>query len=311
MRFVAEGERHVASDQAQHALSTLVQSVLTQLHEQGIHDTPLAKEWDAIIEADADETAFCLAAARLGLDPYAVSDEDAARIVRIGEALEESVLDDFLDAVDPARIEDSLRWVERATQRVRTSNAPPQAFAELRAPYEPTEEDVFAARPWEAGYRQARRLRDRLARPVTERFDPDVFVGVGRTPPDPTITGLGGWSAAHSGVVILGNQLRKPSRRFAQARALWHFVHEPDRPRFLIVPAVTDRHRTERAFAAELLAPAEGIAALLAARHVLVEADHAVVDEDQLTGLAQHFAASSWVIRHQIENQLAIPVLDL
>lgn len=302
VRFAADGETDVTSEQTQRALSSLVQLVLTRLHEEGIRDTPLAKEWAAIVEADADEAAFCKAAARLGVDPYRVSEKTADRILLVAESLEPPVLDDFLDAVNPAMIDSALRWVTRATERVeRASGGHPLALATLSAPVAQADEVAFDTQPWETGYRQARQVRAHIGLPPTGSFDPSQHVEVAHlTTPDPNLIGLGGWSPERVGVVILGKPLYKPSRRFAQARALWHLVHEPDRPRFLIVPAVTERHRTERAFAAELLAPAEGIATLL-------DANQTLVDEDQTEAISRHFGASTWLVRHQIENQLGIP----
>jgi hypothetical protein len=172
VRFIADGELDIPSEQAQHALRLLVQSVLTRLQEHGIHDTPLAKEWRAIVEADPDETAFCVAAARLGIDPYTASPEESDQIIHAGERLEEPVLGDFLDAIDPARIADSLSWVERVTKRIRRSATPTQTIPQLPRPHDGIGEGVSSTRPWEAGYRQAQALREQLGMPVTEAFVP-------------------------------------------------------------------------------------------------------------------------------------------
>ncbi|WP_371779714.1 ImmA/IrrE family metallo-endopeptidase [Streptosporangium subroseum] len=88
------------------------------------------------------------------------------------------------------------------------------------------------------------------------------------------------------------------SRRFTLSRALWHYLWEPE-PIFLVTTAYTDRQKVERAFAAELLAPAEGISELLG------NAPERAVPDD-LEGIADHFQVSPMVIKHQLENRLLV-----
>jgi len=78
------------------------------------------------------------------------------------------------------------------------------------------------------------------------------------------------------------------------SRALWHILAEDD-PIFLVTASYTDRQKVERAFAAELLAPAHGIEQRLASE---------IFVEDDLEELADHFGVSVKVVEHQLHNQL-------
>jgi Zn-dependent peptidase ImmA (M78 family) len=80
------------------------------------------------------------------------------------------------------------------------------------------------------------------------------------------------------------------------SRALWHCIWD-DSALFMVTSAHTYRQRIERAFAAELLAPAEGIAELLKSRP-----DSAT--QDEIETIARRFGVSSMVIDHQVRNRL-------
>jgi Zn-dependent peptidase ImmA (M78 family) len=74
------------------------------------------------------------------------------------------------------------------------------------------------------------------------------------------LQGLGGKSERHAPTLVLGASARlDTTKRFAAARALWHFAAQPEREGFLLTPTRTDVGRIERAFAAELLASATGL----------------------------------------------------
>jgi Zn-dependent peptidase ImmA (M78 family) len=77
---------------------------------------------------------------------------------------------------------------------------------------------------------------------------------------------------------------------------MWHFVWEPGHY-FVVTGAYTDRLKTERAFAAELLAPAAGIAERLGV-------DPRYATEEDLEEVAGHYGVQPLLISHQVRNQL-------
>lgn len=303
VRFLGYGDAQLPSPSVQASLQQLVESVLTRLAEQGVSDTPLAKEWEAIRNANAEEAAFCHAAARLGCDPYSVSADQAAWIVRAGGELEPPLLDDFLNTVTPTHLAADLDWVHHASRHLREEPSVPATSAAQLAGLTPDRTAGHAHEaPWIAGYRQAQRVREHLAVPPAAPFPVEQHVNATSQPcSDARVTGLAGRTDDGSDTLVLGRQLHVASQRFAQARALWHLTYEPRGWRFLLGPIATDRHRTARAFAAELLAPAEGI------RAQLDDADD-LVSGEELASISQHFKTSEWMIAHQIENQLGLAV---
>jgi IrrE N-terminal-like domain len=108
---------------------------------------------------------------------------------------------------------------------------------------------------------------------------------------------------SHGGAVLIASDgLHPTAKRFAIARGLWHFGSAPS-SRFLLTAAHTDRQKVERAFAAELLAPATGVARF-------VNGYEGYLYLDELEPIADHFLVSPQVIRHQVENQLNLEVVS-
>lgn len=121
------------------------------------------------------------------------------------------------------------------------------------------------------------------------------------TTPGPAFQGLGAQSQKGIAAVILSGELRVASARFAEARALWHFMFRADEGPFLLTWAHGQTQRAERAFAAELLAPAAGLLEQL-------DRKPTIVSVDETEALADHFRVSPMVVEHQLENQLGATV---
>src|SRR5215470_2627112 len=295
IRYLSRGYRFVASAAVTYVLSGLVESVIERLRDQGVTDVPLMDEWDAIQQADDDETQFCLAAARLGLDPYADNDLPEYGLIEAGHELSGSLLDDFLDAVDPKRLDAGLNWVTSARSVVTESVGGRDSLLPVRDTVRAP--DVSRNRPpWQIGWLQARRVREELGLAPTDPIEPAQYVThLTRPSEDRRLQALGGTGLGNRNpTVVFGDSSNERARRFTLSRALWHFLAEDD-PVFLVTASYTHRQRVERAFAAELLAPAEGIEQRLVSE---------VPVEDDLEELADHFGVSVKVVEHQLRNQL-------
>jgi hypothetical protein len=302
VRFLSSGERWVASAEVQRELSVMISAVLTRLAEQGVGSTALEKEWDAIGTTDEEEASFCRAAARLGLDPYSDGERYGAAIIQASEFLSGDLLTDFLDSVDPDRIEQALQWVGSARSRIQRPPAAPAgdgaAFRKLRTAA-PRTRNRDRGPAWHRGWEDARFVRDQRHADVSGRFEIERFISrTVRSGGDPDLLALGSGTGAYP-VAVLGHRRPAQSARFTMARALWRCIWD-DAPVFAVTSAYTYRQAVERAFAAELLAPAEGIARLLDS---LPEA----ASDEELEQIAEHFAVSPVVIEHQVTNQLLTP----
>ncbi|GII58619.1 hypothetical protein Pth03_70080 [Planotetraspora thailandica] len=295
IRFLSRGEALVGRESVERELAGLISAVLTRLAERGITDTPLHKEWEAIQQADEEEAEFCLAAARLGLDPYAEAEPYEQLILQAADELQGHLLGDFLDAVEPARMGDALEWIRAARSEISRSRGA-GAAVELRheiGPLQPASGD----RSWEKGWSQARAVRRTLGLSGGEVFVLSPYIStVDRTPVDRGLQAVAGAVEGSGPLAVIDPGRPAGSRRFTLSRALWHYLWEPEAV-FLVTNAYTDRQKVERAFAAELLAPAAGISELLG------DAPESAVQDD-MEQIADHFRVSPMVIKHQLENQL-------
>jgi hypothetical protein len=283
-------------------LARVVSSVLTRLAEQGVSETPLEREWASILQTDEDEAEYCRSAARLGLDPYSMPEEYGDTILRAAEILPGELFGDFVDAAGPELMGDSLEWVARQSAEIEslhTTGKPGSRAAQDigRLREQLSRSAVPHQQPWRLGWEQARRLRDVSQVGPLDMFDVKRYISSGVSPsPDGSLHVLGGLNGRGAAVAVLGRRSRPSGERFALARSMWHFIWE-DGTYFLVTGAYTDRLKTERAFAAELLAPAAGIAEKLGVD------PHSATEED-LEDVAQHFGVQPVLVSHQVRNQL-------
>ncbi|MEU8271360.1 hypothetical protein AB0B89_29895 [Sphaerisporangium sp. NPDC049002] len=295
IRFLARGEAFVERESVEQEFARLISAVLTRLAEKGITDTALEKEWAEIQRTEPEEAEFCVAAARLGLDPYAEAAPYERLIVRAADELPGKLLGDFLDAVEPALMNDALEWIRAARSDIREGK---QATAanDLRLRLRPPRVSP-GDRSWEKGWSQAQAVRQALGLSGREVFGLAPYIStIDRPAADRGLQAVGGAAEGSGPLVVMRPGPPVGSQRFTLSRALWHYLWEPE-PIFLVTTAYTDRQKVERAFAAELLAPAAGISELLG------DAPEAAVQDD-LEVVAEHFQVSPMVIKHQLDNQL-------
>lgn len=291
-RFLTQGEGWTTKDALRETLSGFVESVLTRLREAGVKRTPLDEEWEELRALDPEEVAFCEAAARLGLDAGAVPQSVADVILEADRVLEESLLEDFLRAAKPELLGEDLEWIANSAEIIRSWDSARQRLAgvDLRV----------SGQPWHQGMTVAQRLRLVLGAKPTDQLNPEDFVAVlTDTLRDRGLEGLGGLSSVDQPVLVLGSDRTSQSMRFAAARSLMRFIGGGQR--FLITSAYGPVQKRERAFAAELLAPASGIRELLGP-------DAEFVRDLDVARLSDHFDVSELVVTHQVENNLGIPM---
>jgi hypothetical protein len=302
IRFLTSGSLSVDTTPLMHRLGGVVESVLQRLVEQGVGETPLSNEWATIQDTDDEEADFCLAAARLGLDPYSEAAKYEQDILKTAHELEDrDLLRDFLDVVDPDKIAPNLAWVSVAMSEInKLPSRPGRDVAELRAVARSSTVDDYR-QPWEVGWEQARRIRQAAGLRPDQTFEIErLITNIIRPTSSPGLQALGGVRGGASPLIALSHRPSEQSKRFTLARAMWHVLWE-EPTTFLITSAHTDRQKVERAFAAELLAPAEGIWARLVDDSV-----HSGLEEPSLEELANYFRVSTALVQHQIENQVLL-----
>ncbi|WP_146252196.1 ImmA/IrrE family metallo-endopeptidase [Streptomyces carminius] len=298
IRYIGAGDCSVDSQDLRTELARFVDSVIVRLEECGVRGTALQNEWESITGADPEEEQYCRAAARLGLDPYSEAAKHESEILRVAEEVPEALLGDFMDAVDISRTPESLDWISRCMRAVDVSASEPLAdVRSIRSALTARRASVSPFKPWESGWAQARAARGAASLGPLQRFSPGDYFEVSEIPsPEDRIQAFGKNSGQGGKLIVGAPQGNARTRNFLLGRALWHSVAEPEN-RFLVTNSYTDRQKTERAFAAELLAPASGIAELL-------KKDPWAASLDDIDEVAEHFQVSSVLIKHQIENQL-------
>ncbi|HUY51931.1 MAG TPA: hypothetical protein VMV92_40565 [Streptosporangiaceae bacterium] len=299
--FASGGGALVRAEEAKQGLVRLVDNVLDRLAEEGLPKTRLAEEWTAVAKADHDEQEFCSMVARLGLDPYSVNDQTAADVIAIASRLPGELVEDFFDTADASALIEAAEWTRRATAIAERASS--KASLSLQPLYDAVashveEPAVEIERPWETGYAMARRVRHELGVSNTDRFDTTPWVGVSDTSaPSNGIQGLTTVRQGRCGLVLGDLRLGRSANSFGKARALGRVLARPQQHSFVLSAARGHDERVARAFAAELLAPAEGIRQSLD-----VMGKH---DDVALEAVARYFRVSPLLVRYQYDNQIA------
>lgn len=291
LEFVAAGEARVDRREAEDALRDLVERVCGRLAASNIHDSWLQREWNAVqgSEGDADQAAFCRAAAWLGLDPFDIDDAIGQKIQTVARALPAELLEDAFRASRESDLCAMRDWIERQF-RDKPSCKPTVPFRSLGLPTA----RVAGTRPWEVGYHLARSLRAAVPEvadvptPLEPLFGGRLPLVTVRDAPQ-TFDGL---ALFNDGFECRTAKVRPDSQRFLVARALFSYIHL-DQPSSLLTMAKTTRQSEGRAFAAELLAPAAFLRDRL---------DSAWTTQDQMADVANELGVSAYVVEHQVRN---------
>lgn len=302
LRYVSRGDNWLPADEVFRAFSNLIQDVVFHLEEAGIRDTPLQREWSATWQLDSDEIDFCAASARLGLDPFSEGLDLADELEAVVNRLPADIVGDFLDAAPADRLAQEAQWVEKALTSAASLGPPSPTFGLAlveKVLHRSSSEGITF--PYRQGYSAARELRERLQLADTDHVPDEMPVRrVMADEATTTFVGTGSRSIWDSVNLVMGHASGRQSQRFASARAMWHAAEPRGAREFLLTKSRSARQRAGRAFAAELLAPAEGIRQRLSG-------DISYVDSEEIEEVAEHFDVSAMVIDHQIRNQLLLP----
>ena len=306
--FMNHGMKWLPRVEAEELLGGFVQSVVDRLNGENLAGTEIQLDWERVQVSmfDKDERSFCEAAGALGVDPYAVSDADAAFIESAGDLFEGEALIEFLaaargmsdvtsDSYQDMR-QDLVNWISR----LRSSSG--SRLPELQAIAKQISVDISNSTsqlPWQRGYFAARKFREAIGldecddvsfRTIAKKLGGDDF--------ERKQGPRGVYAVIDCGEDNTYIHLRergskeweRAAETFAFARALGHAVCFPNDS----LSTVNSLHRAERqavgrAFAAEFVAPENRV----------LNMHHDGYDVDEIAGL---LSVSSMVIEHQIRN---------
>lgn len=298
-RFLEDGSAVISEQAFVAAVHELVSAVAERLGTAG--DELLASSVVRLLTGP-EEAPIRRGLAALGLDPDAdLGDDPALRdalavaLPSLPEPLQRDILDGF--ALDDLGTE--VRWVHDLLRQARAvGTGEGRAFSMPRVARE-------HPLPHIAGYQRARAARRHmhleprgpltdLPHHIGETFGAVQELELERRPA--RVGALVTYSGDRSGVVVGSKTGSVQARRFRLARALHHWLYAPGAAQGrLLTQSHSWNQRASRAFAAEFLAPAEGIRERLDAA--------AGVDADvDLRSLAAEFMVSEQVIQFQAVN---------
>ncbi len=291
LRFQGSEEFWVDSAELRKAFSGLVDMVIRRLDTEKVFGSHLVEEWKRLAALDQDEATFCEIAARLGLDPFSEGIDIAESIEEAFSLLEPDVMGDFFDAVATSSFKNDAEWVGETLVAIRADGvvSNDDQFAVVASSINEERVRHPNSSPSEVGYAGARKARERLEVAAGERVG-DIPGRVVSAQPNTTFAGAGLVLSGHSPLTAIPRDAPPNRLRFTSARALWH-GSIPKGGAFLLSKSSAVMQQAGRAFAAEFLAPAEGL-------ELLVEK----FGPDGLEELAGHYGVSTWVIDYQIRN---------
>ncbi len=302
VRFVTSGRAVVELRAFEAELVRLVEATLERLAQEGLTETFLHGEWQAIRNVDRDERDFCRAAAQLGLEGFAISADDAQALLDAAGRLPAGMGDEFFSVATPAKLSAQTAAICDAVARISGTEVELPALVALKAAVPPLESRET---PWKSGYELANHVRDRLqlnGSPISTLGQLREVLGIAAE----------SWAAAQApfrddctfvDALVAVNKAKSPgfliekrredSRMFAFCRALCEYLALAPGTSGLISETRSQRQQLNRAFAAEFLAPAESLRQKITGR---------TISEESVDEIAAEYGTSPFVIRHQLEN---------
>ena len=279
----------------------VVDSVLQQLNRAGVIGSPLQLEWERLQSLDSEEQMFCRMAANLGLDPFSEGVELERSISEAFSQLPTELIDEFASAVRADTLAESTLWVTDRIEELKSSPPAPPTLISLDAITTSVHSAKLATSPpWMQGYEAAKRVRQAVGMSPIDPVDslPVAIIEPVKTTHLRELEAVGRRVGNEGLAIATGRPMRKETERFQAARVLALVAQEQQFEGYaLSTSGHTPAQRASRAFAAELLAPADGIESYIGFAPTLD--DDVAIEE-----CAAHFGVSLLVIAHQLENQL-------
>ncbi|AFM23637.1 hypothetical protein [Desulfomonile tiedjei] len=284
--------------------SSLITAVVGRLENYEITDTLMQQDWEAIQSADPEEKKFCRCAGSLGLDPYSLDENQQQEIEKAADRLPEEMLTEFFRAARRTELIADAEEIRDAFSRAQSNEEDLTSLRELRHAAEGWI-DFSGSMPWEQGYSFAQRMRTHLglngaplksiktiahALGTTEESLSKVMTKFSdRETPFVALMGVN----AKLSPVFVTREARTTAHMFYLCRALFEYLASSNQRGALITEANTEQQKRNRAFAAELLAPASALRARIRIP---------IITWDQAEEVAEEFGVSAYIIRHQLEN---------
>ena len=244
----------ISRDSIEPMLMDVVESVLARLSSNSRAHQELVDNWERVKESldSPGQTAYCMAAGRLGIDPY---DPEATDISVLAEDLPDKLFSDISDAIVVSRLAQTTNWTRDVKGRLELCPTIDVAA------FGPRPKDDLKVTAGEIGFRAAVDLRARLDLGLEnpKRAVVDLLGAAARR--DSALAEEGpaamtGLIHRTNGVAHIGTVARSARQQHFRACAAAYIAwsSEPGDVRAGTV-ALTRRQQASRAFAAEMVAP--------------------------------------------------------
>ena len=304
-RFDGTGHVFCSRESVAAALSSTVEAVINRLRDLELEHPELEEAWETVRSARGSEKHTCRSLAQLGEDPDEVGEETERSLNRARRKVPGAAASELFAAATSVSIDEDVDWIVESSEAVRAAAHDSASLGGLRdAVQNGTTPEL--ERVWDIGYQHARRVGQALGlglAPIDLDHVISEKLGLGgavSTIPvaDRNVEAYGESNGAAVGLV-LARDYEPPAKAFRVARWLHDMLWGADSHRTtLITRSTTARQAVGRAFAAELLAPAEALGQRLRGR----------ADEDEVEMLAGEFGVSTYLIDRQIRNHRIAPV---
>lgn len=304
LSFPTRGSSWFETSSVQDALSSFISSVVARLEEQGLKETRLQQDWQAILNADAEEQSFCRCAASLGFDPYDLPEAFSKALINVAEQVPADLQADFFQSACSTTLEQlghHLHLLKQAQSQSQSQTATLDELCDLNRRIATVSLPLHDM-PWIQGYALAHSVRAQMSDHVGDKA-PQALLrqlegdgsGIMRQSPWDGVREFVGYFGPNGcggpGFVLASGSTER--RRFLMARALGVYLWPTPRREGLVTTGLTSEQKRNRAFAAELLAPSAELRATISGP---------VVSGDELDQIANQYGVTSELIRRQLTN---------
>lgn len=265
----------------------------------------LSETLQAILRSrsDAEEREYCELAGMLGADPYATGDQVEQAISQAREILGPDLARESFATSEVETVIDQARGIHQtANDAIQRSKKVAHHVEKLRNELLKRENPIVS-KPWERGYNAALAVREILevgamrpapadSRALNKLLLGSMAASIDTLPSSGPISARGLGVSDERGFGLALDASQKPTK-FQLLSTYADYLLADDASIFLSTSASTDRQKSNRAFAAEFLAPSKAIEEQLAGRAVTAA---------EITKLAFWFGVPNMLIEYQIEN---------
>ncbi|NUP96272.1 MAG: hypothetical protein HUU28_08930 [Planctomycetaceae bacterium] len=302
VRYLADVDVDVPRPLFERASSDFIEKVIARLNDLRLAQTELEKLWaDVCAErASPDDARARRLEALLGCDPDEGDANAIGALLSLQSEAGTSATDELATVLSGADVVSVLQRLKDASRN---------GIANIAQLDEAFERELAACRaggqsssvPWERGMAAARVLRSSRGVGPDALTDVDLLGLLGldqrvlQSDPQLDWLPLGLAVRDQTQLRVLLRSRNKRSRRFDLARLVGDLALAPQADRWHPVTGLkTSRQKAQRAFAAELLCPVDGLSRYLGGDR----------SEDALDAAAEHFDVSTRIVQHQVENHL-------